>query len=103
MQNYIALIAVISVIFIITITIAIFISISKLNRDSNIFIKTVMIFAVLSMIFSLWCWTYRYIKAVNINNVSKQTATSSELSRDNTTENALFYYYFYRAILGDNA
>lgn len=101
MQYYIALIAAISIIF--TITIAIFIPISKLNRDSNIFIKTVMIFAVLSMIISLWCWTYRYIKAVNINNVSKQTATSSELSRDNATENALFYYYFYQAILGDNA
>ena len=103
MQNYIALIAAISIIFVITITIAIFISISKLNRDLNIFIKTVMTFAALSMIFSLWCWTYRCIKAVNINNVSKQAATSSELSRDNATENALFYYYFYRAILGDNA
>lgn len=103
MQNYIALITVISIIFVITITIAIFISISKLNRDSNIFIKTVMIFAALSMIFSLWCWTYRYAKTVNINAVSKQTATSSELSRDNTTEKALFYYYFYRTILGDYA
>lgn len=103
MQNYVTLIAAISIIFIITITIVIFISISKLNRDSNIFIKTVMIFAALSMIFSLWCSTYRYIKTVNINNTLKQTATSSELSRDNTTENALFYYYFYRAILGDNA
>lgn len=98
MQNYIALITVISIIFVITI--AIFISISRLNRDSNIFIKTVMIFAVLSIIFSLWCWTYRYIKTVNMNNVTRQTATSSELSRDNTTENALFHYYFYRAILG---